>query len=105
MNNEIITYTVNVIVAETSANVYEVKASYINECGKEYTSIITGEIDPWSDVYIPVYKELASLTLYKALLTNFNLIVKVKYPDIDDPYDGFHVGETKKYKYIHKPTC
>lgn len=97
--------TVNVTITETDVEVYEVKASYINECGKEYTSIITGEIEPWSDVYIPVYKELASLTLYKALITNFNLIVRVKYPDIDDPYDGFFEGETKEYKYIQKFTC
>lgn len=97
--------TVNVTITETDVEVYEVKASYINECGKEYTSIITGEIEPWSDVYIPVYKELASLTLYKALVTNFNMIVRVKYPDIDDPYDGFLEGEIREFKYIQKPTC
>lgn len=96
---------VNVTITETDVEVYEVKASYINECGKEYTSIITGEIEPWSDVYIPVYKELASLTLYKALVTNFNMIVRVKYPDIDDPYDGFLEGEIREFKYIQKPTC
>lgn len=97
--------TVNVTITETDVEVYEVKASYINECGKEYTSIITGEIEPWSDVYIPVYKELASLTLYKALVTNFNMIVRVKYPDINDPYDGFLEGEIREFKYIQKSTC
>jgi len=97
--------TVNVTITETDVEVYEVKASYVNECGKEYTSIITGEIEPWSDVYIPVYKELASLTLYKALVTNFNMIVRVKYPDIDDPYDGFLEGEIREFKYINKPNC
>lgn len=97
--------TVDITITETATEVFEVKASYTNVCGKEYTSVFAGEIDPWSDIYIPVYKELASLTLHKALLTNFNLIVRVKYPDINDPYDGFHAGETKEYKYIQKPTC
>lgn len=96
---------VDIIINELEANIYEVVASYIDDCGKEYTAKITGEIDPWSDVYIPVYKELASLTLYKALVTNFNMIVRVKYPDINDPYDGFLEGETREFKYIQKPTC
>lgn len=97
--------TVDITITETDVEVFEVKAVYVNECGKEYTSTITGEIDPWNDVYIPVYKELASLTLYKALQTNFNMIVRVKYPDINDFYDGFLEGETREFKYIQKPTC
>lgn len=97
--------TVDVIVTETDIGVYEVKATYVNVCGKEYTSFITGEIDPDSDVFVPVAKELASLTLHKALLTNFNMIVRVKYPDINDPYDGFLEGETKEYKYMQVFTC
>ena len=97
--------TVDVIVTETDIGVYEVKASYVNVCGKEYTSFITGEIDPDSDVFVPMAKELASLTLHKALLTNFNMIVRIKYPDINDPYDGFLEGETREFKYIQKSTC
>lgn len=105
MNNELSYFTVNITIIETDTNVYEVKASYKDDCGKEYTSIITGEIDPWDDIFIPVYKNLAMFTLYKALLTNFNLIVKVKYPDINDPYDGFFEGETKEFKYVRVSTC
>lgn len=97
--------TVDVIVTETDIGVYEVKASYVNVCGKEYTSFITGEIDPDSDALIPVYKELAALTLHKALLTDFNLNVRIKYPDIDDPYDGLLEGEIREFKYINKPNC
>lgn len=100
---DVITYTVNVSIVETVDNFYEVTASYINDCGKEYTARMVGEIDPWDDIYIPVYKELAECALHKALLTKFNLIVKVKYPDIDDPYDGFIEGETKEYKYRYLP--
>lgn len=96
---------VDVIITETAANVYEVKASYTDNCGKEYTSTLTGEIDPWNDSFIPVYKELAIHTLHKALIINFNLNVRVKYPDIDDKYDGFLEGETKEFKYVHKFTC
>ena len=97
--------TVDVTVTEIDTGVYEIKASYVNVCGKEYTSFITGEIDPDSDVFVPMAKELAMLTLHKALITKFNLIVWVKYPDVNDPYDGFHEGETREYRYIQKPTC
>ena len=96
---------VDVAITETAANIYEVKASYIDDCGKEYTSILTGEIDPWDDIYIPVYRELAKSTLHKALIINFNLNVRVKYPDINDKYDGFLEGETKEYKYMQVFTC
>lgn len=99
------TYTVNIAITETDTNIYEIKASYIDECSKEYVSVLMGEIDPWDDIYVPVYRELAEHTLHKALLTGFNLIVWIKYPDIDDPYDGFHEGETKEYKYIQVFNC
>lgn len=100
-----ITYTVNVSIIETIDNFYEITASYTNNCGKKYTARMAGEIDPWSESFIPVYKELAVLCLHKALITNFNLIVRVKYPDIDDKYDGFMLGETKEYKYVQVFTC
>lgn len=103
--NDIAYTTVNVVITETSINNYEVKASYTDELGKEYTSSFAGEIDPWDDIFIPVYKNLAMFTLYKALLTNFNLIIRIKYPDIDDPYDGFLEGEIREFKYINKPNC
>lgn len=106
MTDDAINYiTVNISITETDTNIYEVKASYINDCGTEYVSVLMGEIDPWDDIYIPVYKELAVFTLHKALLTKFNLNVRVKYPDIDDPYDGFLEGETKEFKYVHKFIC
>lgn len=101
-----ITYIpVDVVITEADTNIYEVRASYINNCGMEYVSVFMGEIDPWSDSFVPVYKELAIRTLHKALLTKFNLIVRVKYPDIDDKYDGFQPGETKEYKYTFQYTC
>lgn len=103
--NDTATYIVNITITEASTNNYEVKASYINECGKEYTTILSGEIDPWDDIYIPVYRELAECTLHKALLTRFNINVRIKYPDINDPYDGFLEGEIREFKYINKPNC
>lgn len=97
--------TVNVVITETVDNFYEVKAIYVDACGKEYTTILGGEIDPWDDAYVLVYKDLAVRCLHKALLTKFNINVRVKYPDIDDKYDGFMLGETKEYKYVQVFTC
>lgn len=105
MNDTTTYYTVNVTITEANTNIYEVRASYINDCGTEYVSVLMGEIDPWSDSLIPVYKELAVHTLHKALLTKFNINVRVKYPDIDDKYDGFQPGIIKEFKYVHKFTC
>ena len=38
-------------------------------------------------------------------MDNYINVNVVKYPDIDDKYDGFLEGETKEYKYVQVFTC
>lgn len=89
MNN----VTVSIIEVET--NVFAVKAAFTNVSGKEYTASITGEFDPWNDIYEAVFKDLAYTVMCKALLHKEDFDLIIEYPDQYDPYEGYFPGTTK----------
>lgn len=84
-----------ITIIETETNIFTVKASYTDVCGKEYTASISGEFDPWNDVYEAVFKDLATTVICKALLHKEDFDIIIEFPDQYDPYEGYFPGTTK----------
>jgi hypothetical protein len=89
---------VDIIINELEASIYEVVASYIDDCGKEYTAKISGEFLPWEDEYVPMFKNLAYRVICKALKFKEDYTVRVNFPPVYDKYDGWSQGWTDEYK-------
>lgn len=84
-------HIINITITESDDH-NEVKG-VLEYAGKVYTSSIIGDLDFTSDIFIPVFKQMGVELLCKALLHKDTFKLIVKYPDINDPYDGFIEGE------------
>ena len=85
-------HTIKVQISEN-----EVSASLENN-GKTFSKTISGNVDFTADAFIPVFKEMGVELLCDALLHKDTFTLIIKYPDINDEYDGFTEGEVKVIK-------
>jgi hypothetical protein len=69
-----------------------------------YTKYITGNMDFTNEAFDDVFKQMGVELLCTALrpFEGFKLIIK--YPDVNDPYDGFHEGEVRELAFQRKFT-
>ena len=87
--------TITITIVEVETNIFTVKASYTDACNKEYSASITGEFDPWDDIYIPVFEDLGRTVMCKALMHKESFDLIIEFPDLYDPYEGSFPGTTK----------
>ena len=85
-------HTIKVQIAESEVN------AFLEYNGKTFNKTISGNVDFTADAFIPVFKEMGVELLCDALLHKDTFILEVKYPDINDEYDGFTEGEVKVIK-------
>lgn len=83
-------HIINIEITENSVN------AVLEYNGKFFTKTLSGNLDFTSNVFIPVFKQMGVELLCDALLHKDTFKLIVKFPDIDDPYDGFIEGEVKE---------
>ena len=85
-------HNINVTITENSV------IATLNYIGKTYQKSLTGNMDFTADAFIPVFKQMGVELLCEALLHKDTFTLIIKYPDINDEYDGFTEGEVKVIK-------
>ena len=85
-------HTIKVQISENEVN------AFLEYNGKTFNKTISGNVDFTADAFIPVFKEMGVELLCDALLHKDTFTLIIKYPDINDEYDGFTEGEVKVIK-------